>query len=70
VTQTRLQSFRESWTNTALGLVVSIAASFVIFPLLGMQSNAFQNIGAVLAFTVISVARNYVVRRFFNHVDG
>jgi hypothetical protein len=70
MTQTRLQSFRESWANTALGLVVSIAASFVIFPLLGMQSNAFQNIGAVLAFTVISVARNYVVRRFFNHVDG
>jgi hypothetical protein len=70
VTQTRLQSFRESWANTALGLVVSIAASFVIFPLLGMQSNAFQNIGAVLAFTVISVVRNYVVRRFFNHVDG
>lgn len=64
--QTRKMSFLESCANTALGFAISVAASFVIFPALGVQSTPAQNIGAVIAFTFVSIARNYVVRRLFN----
>lgn len=66
MSQSRKMSFFESCANTALGFAVSLAAAFIIFPLLGIQSSPIQNIGAVLAFTIISILRNYLVRRIFN----
>jgi hypothetical protein len=69
MSQTRKMSFIEAWANTAFGFALSIAASFIFFPLMGIQSSAAQNIGAVLLFTILSVARNYVIRRVFN-VNG
>jgi hypothetical protein len=56
----------ESCANTAFGFIISVAASFLIFPLLGMASTPMQNLGAVLAFTIVSIIRNYIVRRAFN----
>jgi hypothetical protein len=56
----------ESLANTAFGFIISIAASFLIFPLLGVTTTAVQNIGAVVAFTVVSILRNYIIRRAFN----
>jgi len=50
--QTRRHSFIESVTNVAIGYGVALASQLVIFP-----------IG--LWFTVISIARSYVVRRYF-----
>jgi hypothetical protein len=64
--QPRLESFIESCANTAFGFAISIGAAFVIFPLLGVQTTPSQNVGAVLLFTLVSVARNYAVRRLFN----
>lgn len=66
MSQTRRGSFIESCANTAFGFAISVAASFVIFPLIGVQSNATQNVLAVVAFTFVSIARNYIVRRAFN----
>jgi hypothetical protein len=66
MSQTRLGSLIEAWANTLFGFLLSIAASFIFFPLLGIQSNGWQNIGAVLLFTVLSIARNYIVRRYFD----
>ena len=66
MSQSRRMSFIESCANTAVGFLISVAASFVIFPLLGMQSTAAQNVGAVVLFTFVSIARNYIVRRLFN----
>ena len=64
--QSRRGSFIESCANTAFGLIISVAASFLIFPLLGVASTPAQNIGAVILFTVVSILRNYFVRRLFN----
>lgn len=66
MTQTKRGSFIESCANTAFGFIISVAASFIIFPALGVQSNATQNVLAVVAFTFVSIARNYIVRRAFN----
>jgi hypothetical protein len=41
-------------------------AAFAIFPLVGIHSSPLQNIHAVFWFTVVSILRNYIVRRVFN----
>jgi hypothetical protein len=63
--QSRRMSFIESCANTAFGFVISVAAAFIIFPLIGIQSTGVQNVLAVVLFTFVSIARNYVVRRVF-----
>lgn len=68
MTQTRLGSLIEAWTNTALGFLVNLAASFVVYPLFGVSFSLVQNLGIVTIFTVISVLRGYCVRRWFNRL--
>lgn len=64
--QTKKQSLIEAVSNTAVGFIISLASTFLIFPLVGIESSGGQNIVVVLFFTVISIARSYVLRRFFN----
>ena len=64
--QTKKQSFIEASTNTAVGFVISLASTFVIFPLVGFESSPSKNIVVTLFFTVVSIVRGYVIRRFFN----
>ena len=64
--QTKKQSLIESLTNTAIGFVVSYASTFLIFPLLGMQTSAGTNLIITVYFTIISILRGYVIRRWFN----
>lgn len=64
--QTKKKSLAEAVTNTAVGFGISLAATFIIFPLLGIESSAGKNVLITLFFTVISILRGYVLRRFFN----
>ena len=64
--QTKKQSFIESCTNTAIGFVISLAATFAIFPIVGIESSAGKNVAVTIFFTVISILRGYLIRRFFN----
>lgn len=64
--QTKKQSFIESITNTAVGFLISLAATFVIFPLVGYKTTVSKNIIVTLFFTAISILRGYVIRRYFN----
>lgn len=64
--QSRLHSFVEAWANTLLGFVLSVAAGFVIYPLFGYPVTFAQNLGITMCFTIVSVIRSYVVRRYFN----
>lgn len=64
--QSKIHSFLEANANTFAGMGISCAVSFVVYPALGMEGNAATYAMATLIFTVISVARNYVVRRVFN----
>ncbi len=66
VTQTRTDSVLEVATNIVIGAAVSLAAQLVIFPAYGIHASAGQHIGIVAAFTVVSVARQYLLRRIFN----
>lgn len=64
--QTKLQSFTESLTNVFIGYVVAILSQLVIFPLFDIDIHFSENLLMGLYFTGISLARSYIIRRFFN----
>jgi len=64
--QTKKQSFLESLTNVAIGYLISLISLFIIFPILGIESSTSKNLIITLYFTLISIARSYILRRYFN----
>jgi len=65
MTQSRLHSIAEAVAGTAIGFVVSVAASMVVYPAHGHAFTLAENVSITLIFTVLSVVRSYVVRRAF-----
>ena len=66
MSQTRRMSLVETIAGVAIGFVVSVAASFVVYPIFGHSFTLSQNIGITIIFTVLSIVRGYLVRRAFN----
>lgn len=66
MSQSRRQSMIETIAGVAIGFVVSVLASMVVYPIFGHAFTLSQNIGITIIFTVLSIARGYGVRRFFN----
>lgn len=64
--QTRLGSLIEALMNTAIGLVISVTANQLVFPRFGFHPSLGENISISLIYTAISIARQYVLRRWFN----
>ena len=68
VDQTRLGSFIEAWVNVAIGFGINFTANLLILPQFGFTSLTIGiNIVIGLIYTVISVARSYIIRRWFNN---
>lgn len=64
--QTRTQSLIESCINVAIGYGVALASQIFVFPFFGIHIPLSSNLAIGAVFTVISIARSYVVRRAFN----
>ena len=64
--QTRLGSFIEAWINVAIGSAINFVANLLILPLVGFLISISQNLFIGVLYTIISVARSYVIRRWFN----
>ncbi len=64
--QTKLGSFAEAWANIAVGFAINFTANLLILPLFGFDVTAGAAFGIGVIFTVISLARSYVLRRYFN----
>lgn len=64
--QTRLGSLIEALMNVAIGFAINMAANFVILPLIGFHITLAQNLFIGVLYTGISIARSYVIRRWFN----
>ncbi len=60
--QTRLGSLIEAWINVA----INFCANLLILPLIGFHISVGQNLFIGVLYTIISVARSYVIRRWFN----
>jgi hypothetical protein len=65
--QSRLTSWLESITSTAVGFGISLAAQWFFLPLLGVEIALHQNLMFAAIMTVISIGRGYVMRRVFEH---
>lgn len=64
--QTRLGSLIEACLNTAIGAGINMIGQLVIFPAVGIDIPFLTNLMIAAFFTVLSVARGYVLRRWFN----
>ena len=66
MSQSRRMSFVESLTNVAIGYSVALLSQIAVFPLYGINVPLSTNIWIGAWFTGISIARSYVLRRWFN----
>lgn len=64
--QSRRGSVIEACFNTAIGFAINYVANLFIFPLFDMHISLAGNFLMGLIYTIISVVRSYVVRRWFN----
>ena len=64
--QSKLESAVEAVLNVGSGFVVAMLLwQFVAAPLWGYEVTLLDNLGLTTIFTVVSVTRTYVWRRFF-----
>ncbi len=64
--QTKKQSIKESITNIVVGYFISLISQLIIFPLLNITVTMADNLLISAYFTLISLIRSYVIRRYFN----
>jgi hypothetical protein len=64
--QTKLGSFVEAWANIAVGFTINWCANMLVLPLFGFHVTGSQAFGIGIIFTVISLLRSYLLRRYFN----
>lgn len=63
--QSRATSFTKSLVSTAVGFVVALGANALVLPLFGFSPSLSQNFAITCVYTVISVARGYLLERAF-----
>jgi hypothetical protein len=64
--QTKLGSIVEALANIAVGFAINWCANMLVLPLFGFRVSSGAAFEIGLIFTVISLARQYVLRRYFN----
>lgn len=64
--QTKLGSLIEGLMNIAIGYSIAMLSQIVLFPLFDIHVSASTHLWLGAWFTVISLARSYLIRRWFN----
>lgn len=64
--QTKRGSFLEAVINTVIGYIFTLAFSPIIYKIAGIKMSRATMGFVVFMFTIISVIRSYLIRRFFN----
>ena len=64
--QSKKESFIETLTNVVIGWFISFIANMLVLPLFGYNINLTDCILISIIFTIISIVRGYLVRRWFN----
>lgn len=66
MTQSRLESLLESVANILIGYCIALASQLVLFPLYGIHIALTTNLWIGFWFTLVSLVRSYLLRRYFN----
>lgn len=64
--QTKKNSFIEAFTNTMIGLIISLITTPLVFKICGIKYSGLQLGSVTLLMTFVSIARSYIIRRLFN----
>ncbi len=64
--QTKKQSFIETLTSVFVGWLIGVILNLTILPFFDYNITVVDSLWVSLIFTVVSVVRGYVIRRFFN----
>ena len=65
MTQSRRNSLVEAATNVIVGYALAVGMQIAVFPLFGIHIALGDQLAIGLAFTGVSLARGYVLRRLF-----
>lgn len=68
MSQSRKASAVEAIANVLIGYGVAVLAQLAIFPLFGIHTSLSANFYIGAAFTGVSLARSYLLRRLFNWI--
>jgi len=68
--QSKFHSLLETCFSTAVGFIVSLATQLIIVAIWNLPLSMGDNLAIVGIFTVISVARGYLIRRLFNFLHA
>ena len=66
--QTRLMSLVESIANVVVGYGVAVVTQILIFPIFGLHTTLAQNLKMGAIFSIVSIARSFVLRRAFEAI--
>lgn len=64
--QSKVESLIESSINILIGYTVAVLSQLLIFPIFNIHIPLVDNLLIGVYFTVISLLRSYVIRRYFN----
>lgn len=68
--QTKRHSLIESLVNISIGYLTALFSQFLIFPLFDINIPLSDNLLIGLYFTIISLIRSYLIRRYFNNLGN
>ena len=68
--QSKKQSLIESLTSTTIGIIIGIVLNLTILPIFGYPVSLSDSLWISVIFTVISIIRSYIIRRWFNSKEG
>jgi len=66
--QTRTASLLEAGTNVLVGYLVAVLAQQLVVPLFGIETTLAEDSAIAAAFTAVSLARSYLLRRVFERI--
>jgi len=61
-------SLIEAVANVVVGYGVAVIAQILVFPVFGLQTTLIRNLKLDGIFTIISLARSFILRRLFDAV--
>ncbi len=66
--QSRRASLLEAGANVLVGYLVAVLAQQLVFPLFGIDTTLAEDSAIAAAFTAVSLARSYLLRRVFERI--
>ena len=67
--QSKRESMIESLTSTTIGIIIGIVLNLTILPIFGYPVSWSDSLWISVIFTIVSIIRSYIIRRWFNYKE-